>query len=177
MNEMLTNEKTIVKALEAMTISLKNHGVLYFCGNGGSAADAQHWAAEFVGKFRISGQPIAAISLTTNTSILTAIANDFSYDFVFSRQIEATGQQGDILCVISTSGNSKSILKAAESAKRMGIHVIAFTGESPNALDQIADICIKVPSNETEVIQHVHITIGHYLAGQLEEIFRQNNPL
>ena len=175
MNEMLARENSIIKALEIMTDSLKNHGVLYFCGNGGSAADAQHWAAEFVGKFRISGQPIAAVSLTTNTSILTAIANDLSYDLVFSRQIEATGKQGDILCAISTSGNSKSILKAAEAAKRKGIHVIAFTGEGPNALDEIADVCIKVPSNETEIIQHVHVTVGHYLAGQLEEIFRLDN--
>ena len=172
MDLMLTRDSEINRALDIMKACLANQGTLYFCGNGGSAADSQHWAAEFVGKFRIAGKPISAISLTTNTSIITAIANDFSFDYVYSRQIEATGRKGDVLCAISTSGKSKSIIEAAESAKRLGMHVIAVTGQNYGLLDEKSDVSIKVPSIETEIIQHLHVTIGHYLAGELEVLFR-----
>lgn len=175
MKLMLNNDYQIKAALEVMKKTLSKDGTLYFCGNGGSAADAQHWAAEFVGKFRIAGHPISAIALTTNTSIITAIANDISFDYVYSRQIEATGRNGDILCAISTSGESKSIIEAAITAKKIGMQVISLTGQNKNSLDEISHISVKVPSTETEIIQHVHVTIGHYLAGELEVLFRKDD--
>ena len=113
LNQMESQDQAVSNLLDIVSNSLSKGGTLYFCGNGGSAADAQHWAAEFVGKFRISGKPIAAIALTTNTSIITAVANDISYDKVFSRQLEATCSTGDVLFAISTSGQSESILEAA----------------------------------------------------------------
>ena len=172
LNKMAMHDETIADIINIISNSVSNNGTLYFCGNGGSAADAQHWSAEFVGKFRISGKPIAAISLTTNTSIITAIANDMSYSEVFSRQLEATGTSGDILFAISTSGQSESILMAAKKAKELGMCVLGFTGSDGGKLSEIADVTIKVPSAETEIIQHVHVTLGHYIAGKIEEKHR-----
>jgi D-sedoheptulose 7-phosphate isomerase len=165
-------DRDISLALELMEKSVSQGGTLYFCGNGGSAADSQHWAAEFVGRFRVNGKPLPAIALTCNTSILTAIANDFSYDSVFSRQVEATGRPGDLLIAITTSGNSKSILEAAKIAQSIGMKVIGFTGESGGELKNQSEVCLKVPSEVTEIIQHIHITLGHYFAGELERKFR-----
>ena len=169
---MKSQDRSIAGLVELVSDSLSKGGTLYFCGNGGSAADAQHWAAEFVGKFRISGKPISALALTTNTSIITAIANDISYNQVFSRQLEATCSAGDVLFAISTSGQSESILEAARVAKILGVRVLGFTGVDGGKLAELADLTIKVPSNETEVIQHVHITLGHYIAGEIEEKHR-----
>lgn len=168
-----TLEADISEALELMSKSISYGGTLYFCGNGGSAADAQHWAAEFVGRFRIEGKPMSAISLTSNTSILTAIANDYSYEAVFSRQVRATGKSGDVLIAITTSGNSASIVEAAKAARDIGMKVIGFTGNSGGKLKDFADVCLKTPSEVTEVIQHIHVTLGHYFAGELERKFRE----
>lgn len=159
-------------ALQLMEETISQGGTLYFCGNGGSAADAQHWAAEFVGRFRVEGKPLPAIALTCNTSIITAIANDFSFDSVFSRQVEATGRHGDLLIAITTSGNSKSIVEAAKAAQSIGMKVIGFTGKSGGELKNQSDLCLKIPSEVTEIIQHIHVTLGHYLAGELERQFR-----
>lgn len=159
-------------SLQLMEEIVSQGGTLYFCGNGGSAADAQHWAAEFVGRFRVEGKPLPAIALTCNTSILTSIANDFSYDSVFSRQVEATGRKGDLLIAITTSGNSKSIIGAAKSAQDIGMKVIGFTGKSGGELKNHSDVCLKIPSEVTEIIQHIHVTLGHYFAGELERQFR-----
>ncbi len=159
-------------ALKLMEESVSQGATLYFCGNGGSAADAQHWAAEFVGRFRVEGKPLPAIALTCNTSIITAIANDFSYDSVFARQVEATGRPGDLLIAITTSGNSKSILEATRAAQRIGMKVIGFTGKSGGELKKYSEVCLKVPSDVTEIIQHIHVTLGHYFAGELEHKFR-----
>jgi D-sedoheptulose 7-phosphate isomerase len=162
----------IALALQLMEETVSQGGTLYFCGNGGSAADAQHWAAEFVGRFRVEGKPLPAIALTCNTSILTAIANDFSYDSIFSRQVEATGRSGDLLVAITTSRNSKSIIEAAKTAQNIGMKVIGFTGMSGGELKNQSDVCLKIPSEVTEIVQHIHVTLGHYFAGELERQFR-----
>ena len=145
----------------------RGHKVL-LCGNGGSAADAQHIAAEFVVRYEKKRRALPAIALTTDSSILTAHANDFEFDSVFARQIEALGNTGDTLISISTSGNSKNILQAAHAAKAKGLNVIALTGESGGALVDVATLTIKVPSTVTARIQETHILIGHYWCGVVE---------
>lgn len=141
-------------------------------GNGGSAADAQHIAAELVGRYGFDRPSIPSLALTTDTSNLTAIGNDYGYDFVFSRQLEGMGQEGDIFIGISTSGNSKNILNAFESAKRKNIFTIALTGRDGGEMAQVADIALVVPSESTPRIQESHILIGHILCDIIEkEIF------
>ncbi|MFH2045070.1 MAG: D-sedoheptulose 7-phosphate isomerase [Pseudomonadota bacterium] len=138
---------------------VSGHKVLIF-GNGGSAADAQHIAAEFVNRFKIERPPLAAISLSTDTSILTSIGNDYSFDDIFSKQILALGKQFDIAIGISTSGNSKNIIKAVEAAKRIGLYTIVFTGRG-GKLASLADMVFSVESDITARIQEVHILLGH----------------
>jgi len=141
-------------------------------GNGGSAADAQHIAAELVGRYGFDRPSIPSLALTTDTSNLTAIGNDYGYNFVFSRQLEGMGQDGDIFIGISTSGNSKNILNAFESAKRKNIFTIALTGRDGGKMAQVADIALVVPSESTPRIQESHILIGHILCDIIEkEIF------
>lgn len=144
------------------------HKVLLF-GNGGSAADAQHLAAEFVGRFLVERRPLPALALTVNTSCLTAIGNDYSYDLVFARQVEAFGQPGDITVGISTSGNSKSVLEGIRSARRLGLFTVGLTGRAGGKLKHEAELCLCVPSNETPRIQEAHILIGHILCELAEE--------
>jgi len=151
--------------------ALKNEKKVLLCGNGGSAADAQHVAAELLGKFYMRRKALPAISLNTNVSVLTAIANDYSYDDVFSRQVEGLGKSGDILIGISTSGNSKNVVKAVETAKKLGIKTVCLTGENGGTLKNICDICICVPSNSTPRIQEAHITIGHVICEVVEKEF------
>lgn len=139
------------------------------CGNGGSAADAQHIAAEFVVRYQLKRRALPAIALTTDTSILTAHANDFDFDSVFARQIEALGNAGDTLIAISTSGNSKNIVQAAQIARAKNLNVIALTGESGGSLAEFSTHLITVPSKITARIQEVHILIGHYWCGVVEE--------
>lgn len=138
-------------------------------GNGGSAGDAQHLAAELVSKFLLERPALSAIALTTNTSILTSIGNDYDHELVFARQISAHARQGDIFIAISTSGNSKNILNAAEEAKRLGVTVIGLTGENPARLDALCDYLIKIPSSETPIIQESHLMIEHILCAIIEK--------
>jgi len=144
-------------------------GKVLLIGNGGSAADAQHLAGELVGRFRMERKALPAIALTTDTSTLTALANDYGYDAVFSRQIEALAGAGDVLIAITTSGASANILKAIDTARSEGVAVIALTGEKGKQLADVADLAIMVPSTNTQRIQEVHITIGHIICQLVEE--------
>ena len=142
--------------------------VLFF-GNGGSASDAQHLAAEFVVRYHKERQPFAAIALTTDTSILTAHGNDYSFDTIFDRQIQALGRPGDIAIGLSTSGNSANVISGIQTAKHAGLWTCAFTGDSGGELKTVADDCLCVPSNETARVQEGHILIGHWLCEALDE--------
>jgi len=148
--------------------SVKNNGKLIICGNGGSAADSQHFAAELVGRFKKERMAIPAISLTVDTSIITAWSNDYSFNTVFSRQIEAIGKKEDTLFAISTSGNSKNTIEAIKAAKKIGMKSIALTGNGGGAMKEIADSNIIVPSNNTPRIQEVHTLIIHILCEIIE---------
>lgn len=159
----------IEEVSSAMVKALKNEHKVVLFGNGGSAADAQHIACELASRFKKERRGLPAISLTTNTSALTAIANDYSYNEVFSRQVEGIVGQGDIVIGISTSGNSVNVIKGVESAKKRGALTIGFTGATGGKLGKVVDICIKVPSNDTPRIQEAHITIGHIICQLVEE--------
>ena len=148
--------------------ALRNGRKLLFCGNGGSSADAQHWAGELVSRFYYDRPGLAAIALTTDSSILTAIGNDYGYDYTFARQVEALGRAGDVLVLISTSGNSPNIIRAAEAAKARGVAVVGFTGEGGGKLAPMSDICFRIPSSETPRIQEGHEFIGHLLCAMIE---------
>jgi len=155
-----------------MIESLRQGGQIFFCGNGGSAADAQHLAAELTGRFLKERPGLSGFALTTNTSTLTAIANDYSYEEVFSRQIEGLARAGDVLLGISTSGNSGNVLRAMEVARRMKVSTVALTGKSGGKLAVAAEHCIRIPSDETPRIQEAHILTGHILAEFVErELF------
>jgi len=158
-------EKTahvLVKALKS------GHKVLVF-GNGGSAAEAQHLAAELVNKFSRPRQPLRAVALTTDTSTLTSIANDSSYDFVFSRQVEALGDEGDVALALSTSGTSPNIVEALRAAKKKRMLTIALTGEGGGKLGPLADFMLDVPSRSTPRIQEVHLVLLHLIAQELDD--------
>lgn len=145
---------------------------IIFCGNGGSAADCQHLAAEFVGRYKKERASIGAVALTVDTSALTAIGNDYGYDLVFSRQLEGLGKKGDLLVGITTSGNSPNILNAIRKAKEMGIKTVGMTGSNEKAeIKKLADVCICVPSNDTPRIQEAHIMIGHLMCDYAETMF------
>lgn len=158
----------IYQAVEACNIALNSGGSIYFCGNGGSAADAQHLSAELSGKFYSDRRPLPAEALHTNTSYLTAVANDYGYEFVYSRLLGAIGKSGDILFGLSTSGKSKNVSNAFGQAKKMGIFTIGLTGENGFA-DHNCDIEIKVPSTDTPRIQEAHLLIGHIICQLIEE--------
>ena len=153
--------ETIARVSELTAASMKAGGKLLVAGNGGSAADAQHLAAEFVGRLVVNRPALRAIALTTDTSILTAVGNDFSFDHVIERQVEALGLPGDIFLGISTSGNSRNILKAAHLAKKMGLTTVGFTGNDGGALAKSCDLSIIVPSTETMNIQEAHLALEH----------------
>lgn len=165
--------RELVARVVAMSVeALKRGNKLLFAGNGGSAADAQHWAGELVSRFNFDRPGLAAIALTTDTSILTAIGNDYGYDYVFARQVEALGRSGDLLFAISTSGNSKNIVRAIEAARGTGIGVIGFTGQGGGAMAESCDVCFRMPSAETPKIQEGHEFLGHLICGLIEhEIF------
>jgi D-sedoheptulose 7-phosphate isomerase len=155
------NLSKLVNVVEAVTSALKAGSKILIFGNGGSAADAQHIAAEFVNRFVIERPPLPAIALTTDTSVITSIGNDYDFSEIFSKQIRAIGQPGDIAWGISTSGNSANVLKGLEVAKKMGLVTIAFTGKDGGNIAKIADLSINVSSSVTARIQEVHITAGH----------------
>lgn len=148
--------------------ALRNGNKLMFAGNGGSAADAQHWAGELVSRFYYDRPGLAAIALTTDTSILTAVGNDYGYDYTFARQVEALGRPGDVFVAISTSGNSANVVRAIEVAKARDIRVIGFTGESGGKLAGTCDPCFRIPSRETPRIQEGHEFLGHLLCAMIE---------
>lgn len=166
-------QNSFVQLAEACTRSLTNGGKIMFCGNGGSAADSQHLAAELVVRYRLNGRALAAIALSTDTSTLTACANDYSYDDIFSRQVEALARPGDVLIGISTSGNSPNVLKALQVARDMGCVAAALAGRDGGKLNGLADPLLVVPSNVTARIQEMHILIGHTLCDVLEQRLRQ----
>jgi len=159
----------VKEASEICISSLQNNGKILICGNGGSAADAQHIAAELSGRFKKERIALAGIALTTDTSALTAIGNDYGYEYVFSRQLEALGRTGDILIAISTSGNSENVLNAMKSAKKLGIKIITLTGKTGGEMAQNGDINIVIPSNDTPRIQEMHIMVGHMICAMIDE--------
>lgn len=164
----------ILRAVSLCVDALRAGGKIMFAGNGGSAADAQHWAGELVSRFYYDRPGLAAIALTTDSSILTAIGNDYGYDYTFARQIEALGRQGDVFVAISTSGNSPNIIRAVGAAQQRGISVIGFAGESGGKLAPISDICFRIPSSETPRIQEGHEFIGHLLCALIEREMHPN---
>lgn len=159
----------IEKAAQIMTDAYRNGHSALLAGNGGSAADAQHLAGELVNQFYFARPGIPAHSLSTDTSVMTAIGNDIGYDYLFSRQIEAQGTKGDVFIGISTSGNSKNIIQALKTCREKGITSIGLTGSKPCDMDKLADLCIKVPSDCTPRIQESHILIGHIICAIVEE--------
>jgi D-sedoheptulose 7-phosphate isomerase len=161
--------KTIMLITQKAIERYQQGNKILVAGNGGSAADAQHIVAELVARFYFDRAALPAIALTTDSSILTAIGNDYGYDKLFARQIEANGVEGDIFIAISTSGNSANIIEAIQSAKDKGISVIGLTGAKEGAMDALCDMIIKVPSSDTPRIQEAHILIGHILCGMIEE--------
>jgi len=161
--------QSIEKAASTCAQALKNGHKILFAGNGGSASDAQHLAAELVGRYKFDRAPLAAIALTTDTSALTAIGNDYGFDDVFSRQVAALANKGDIFIGISTSGNSKNIMKACEVAKEKGCLIIGMSG-AKGKLPEIADISLAVAAEETATIQEAHIMLGHILCDGIEQI-------
>jgi D-sedoheptulose 7-phosphate isomerase len=161
---------TIAELATRLVETLRRDGRVLLCGNGGSAADAQHLAAELVGRFLRDRRPFPALALTTDTSILTAVANDIGYTEVFARQVLALGRPGDVLIAISTSGNSPSVLRAAEAARQQGLMVAGLTGRTGGKLRPLCDMCLCVPSEATPRIQEMHILIGHILCDVAERL-------
>lgn len=159
---------TILYIVDKIAIALKNGGRVMFCGNGGSAADAQHLAAELSGKFLIDRQPFDAEALHVNTSFLTAVANDFSYDEVYARLVRAKGRPGDVIVGISTSGNSPNVIRSLEVAREIGMFTVGLTGESGGKMHTFCDALITIPSRLTPRIQEVHIVIGHIICELVE---------
>lgn len=168
----LQEKATIIEQISQLWINAISQGKkVIFCGNGGSAADSQHLAAELMGRYKFDRAPMSAMSLTVDTSALTAIGNDYGYDKIFSRQLRGIGNTGDVIVGISTSGNSKNILDAFAVAKEKGIKTIAFTGEHGGKMREVADVCLNVPSNTTNNIQEMHIACGHMICGIVENHF------
>lgn len=160
---------TVSEAGRILVESLGTGGKLMLCGNGGSAADSQHLAAEFTGRFIKDRRPLAAIALSTDSSALTCISNDYSFDDVFARQVLALGRPGDCLLAISTSGNSKNVISAVEAARQIGVRTIGLLGRDGGRLKPLCDLSIVVPSSTTARIQEAHILIGHTLCGDVEK--------
>lgn len=170
--QLILNDKKLVQRINEAAMmcveSLKNGGKIHFCGNGGSAADAQHLAAELTGRFYYDRPPLNAEALHVNTSYLTAVANDYSYDMVYSRMLQASAKNGDVLVAFSTSGNSANILKTIEMAKELGVNTIGMTGETGGKMADVCDILLNVPSKCTPRIQESHIMMGHIICEIIE---------
>ena len=168
--ELLSNSvESVIQIANILIEAFKQGHSLYLMGNGGSAADAQHISGELVGRFKKNRKALPALALTTDTSVLTAIANDFGYDQCFERQVDAFVKDGDVVIGLSTSGNSSSIISAALLAKKKGAKTIAFTGKGGGRLKDDVDICLEIPSTDTARIQECHITIGHILCSIIEK--------
>lgn len=170
--QLLTDEKilsTVNTLVDVITDAFKNGNKVLFCGNGGSAADAQHLAAEFSGRFYIDRDALPAEALHVNTSYLTAVGNDYSYDVIYARLIKGLGQKGDVLVGLSTSGNSKNVVLAFEEAKRKGMITVGFTGATGGKMKDVSDYLLNVPSTDTPRIQESHILLGHIICQLVEE--------
>ena len=170
--KMLSNDgilSAISDIAETCTRSLSNGNKIMFCGNGGSAADAQHLAAELSGRFYYDRQPLAAEALTVNTSYLTAVSNDYSFDEVYARLVEGSGKEGDVLIGLSTSGNSNNVVRAFQTAHKKGIITVSLTGATGGKLAELSDYIIRVPSSDTPRIQESHILIGHIICELIEK--------
>jgi len=165
-----SNLNLITKASRAIVDCFKRDGETIICGNGGSASDSQHFAAELVGRFEKERKAINAIAITTNTSILTAIGNDYSFDGIFSRQVEAIGTDKDVLIGISTSGNSKNVIKAFDVANAKGMFTISLTGNDGGRLKEVSDLNLNVNCDNTATIQEIHITIIHAISKIVEDL-------
>ncbi len=165
-------DSTIVERASDLCIEcVRKGGTIFFCGNGGSAVDSQHLAGELVGRFRMERKPIPAVAVTANSAIITAIANDYDFSGIFSRQIEALGRPGDVLVAISTSGNSVNVLKAVETAQDRSMKTIGFTGTGGCVLSDMTDICVMASSNETSHIQEALLVAGHAICLAVEKAF------
>lgn len=160
---------TVEQTAKLIAEAFRNGHRVYLCGNGGSAADAQHLAAEFTGRFYSDREPLPAEALHVNTSFLTAVANDYSYDEIYQRAVKAHGRKGDVLIGLSTSGNSKNIVLAQEEGKKRGMIVISFTGEGGGKMKDSCDYLLNVPSKDTPRIQESHIMLGHIICEMVEE--------
>ncbi|MFZ5812037.1 MAG: D-sedoheptulose 7-phosphate isomerase [Thermodesulfobacteriota bacterium] len=156
------NAEQVARVARTMAVCLARGGKLLFCGNGGSAADAQHLAAEFVNRFQIERPPLPALALTTDTSILTAVGNDYGFERVFAKQVQALGARGDVLTGISTSGNSPNVLEAMRAAREKGMVTVGLAGQNGDIVP-LSDFALLVPSTSTPLIQEIHITAGHLL--------------
>lgn len=161
-------QATIARSAQACITSLKAGGKVLFAGNGGSAADAQHMAGEFVSRFAFDRPGLAAVALTVDTSILTAIGNDYGYEKLFSRQVQALGRPGDVLVAYSTSGRSPNIVRALETAREQGLVTIGFTGNRGGPMRELCDLTVEIPSADTPKIQEGHLIVGHILCGLVE---------
>ena len=171
--QQLLNNEALIQNLELASKlfmdCFKGDGKVLFCGNGGSAADAQHISAELSGRYKLDRKPLFAEALHVNTSYMTAVANDYSYDEVYSRMVEAAGRKGDVLVAISTSGNSSNILRAIDKARSIGMHVVGMTGQSGGAMKEKCDILLNAPSSNTPRIQECHILMGHIICELTEK--------
>ena len=160
--------EVITAAAEAIINTIKKNGTIYICGNGGSAADAQHIAGEFVGRFQQERKPLPAVALTTDTSIITSLSNDYGYANVFAKQVEALVGSGDLLWAISTSGSSENIINAVRVAKQKGAAVLAFTGKADSELERMTDICFCASNDSTARSQEVHLLVYHIICDLVE---------
>ncbi len=160
----------LIQVAERISQAFTDDGKLLICGNGGSAADAQHLAAEFVNRFVLERPPLPSVALTTDTSILTSIGNDYSFDEIFSKQVKAIGKEGDILLGISTSGNSPNVIEAVRVGREMGLYTVAMTGGDGGTLQRIADLSLVVKNKVTARIQETHIFAGHIICQLVDEI-------
>lgn len=164
-----TSQTHIEDAASMCIASLRKGGKVIFCGNGGSAADSQHLAAELMGRFLLDRNPLPALALTVDTSALTAIGNDYGYDDVFARQLRGIGRKGDVIVGLSTSGTSRNVVRAFDVAGEIGITRIALTGASVSPMSDMAEVAVMVPSSQTNHIQEMHIAVGHIICGIVEE--------
>ena len=172
LKEKIAADDSLLQTIQAVADSccktFKDDGKVLFCGNGGSAADAQHLAAELSGRFYFDREPLFAEALHVNTSYLTAVANDYSYDAIFSRMVKAKGKPGDVLVGLSTSGNSENIIRAFKTAKELGLITVGISGETGGKMKEISDFLLAVPSKDTARIQEAHITLGHIICELIE---------
>ena len=167
---LVNEEQAILDAASAISHALKSGRKILLCGNGGSAADCQHLAAEFVNRFRMERNPLAAIALTTDSSILTAISNDYSFTQVFEKQVRALGRSGDVLIGISSSGESDNVLVALDAAKSIGLKTVGFCGRGGRKMEEFCDHLVRVPSPDTPRVQEVHIFLGHEICDMVERM-------